>query len=448
MMPGDYQSRVLCLTDWRRKGEDYDLTPLAKQFPSSSRPAFKALSADTFERSFGLAPGGMRLSEVRMWFGHLRKRLWDCGTAVAPALSTSIAHVTPAASSPVMVPQAEKGDILQTNLGGFGTQSTAGGAGAPAAQPGMPRGPAGGTAAKAPVIKLRVKASKGAKVRSAGQHLLDLYVQPWLCWHAATPVQAANNRLFACCSGDEKAASRQAEPMMHGGQPLTIAIHLCYDFLRPSTRAAATWFYCMRLLISFLGLLLLQSAMPLFQLQHINHIASASYRLSSSCSATLAAPSALHTRRCPARQSACEQAVPQYQATRHFEHRWLPAPCLAAGPPSPARLAQRRKAQLRVAATCASSSPSPGCGSRCSSAAISARREAAASEPCRQGVRTALNTSSECTACQICQHCRLTSAATPSLSAKLCSARCTGGLEAKADGPCLIASSSPAATSM
>lgn len=70
MMPGDYQSRVLCLTDWRRKGEDYDLTPLAKQFPSSSRPAFKALSADTFERSFGLAPGGMRLSEVRKWFGH------------------------------------------------------------------------------------------------------------------------------------------------------------------------------------------------------------------------------------------------------------------------------------------------------------------------------------------------------------------------------------------
>ena len=58
--------------------------------------------------------------------------------------------------------------------------------------------------------------------------------------------------------------------------------------------------------------------------------------------ATLAAPSARHTRRCPARQSACEQAVPQYQATRHFEHRWLPAPCLAAGPPSPARLAQRR----------------------------------------------------------------------------------------------------------
>ena len=90
------------------------------------------------------------------------------------------------------------------------------------------------------------------------------------------------------------------------------------------------------------------------------------------------APSALHTRRCPARQSACEQAVPQYHKARQAlqaggtaahlaertalrscsshrhcipEHsslppphlqRMLPTPCPAAGPPSPATLAQRR----------------------------------------------------------------------------------------------------------
>ena len=103
-----------------------------------------------------------------------------------------------------------------------------------------------------------------------------------------------------------------------------------------------------------------------------------------------AASSGLHMRLCPARQSACEQAVPQYhtarqalhaagqqsmqwsagtagaqRAQRQFIsalfsstipsaichdnsqppahlHRMLPTPCPAARPPSPPRLAQRR----------------------------------------------------------------------------------------------------------
>ena len=39
-----------------------------------------------------------------------------------------------------------------------------------------------------------------------------------------------------------------------------------------------------------------------------------------SFSARRAAPSALHSRRCPARQSACEQAVPQYQTAQQALH--------------------------------------------------------------------------------------------------------------------------------
>ncbi len=40
-----------------------------------------------------------------------------------------------------------------------------------------------------------------------------------------------------------------------------------------------------------------------------------------SFSAARAAPSAMHTRRCPARQLACEQAVPQYHTARQALRR-------------------------------------------------------------------------------------------------------------------------------
>jgi hypothetical protein len=97
---------------------------------------------------------------------------------------------------------------------------------------------------KSPVITLRVRASKGAKVCSASQHFLDLHVQPWQCQEPAMPAQAANTRLFAYCSGDEKAVSRRAEPTMNGGQPLTTAIHLCYDLSLQFACTAATLFSC------------------------------------------------------------------------------------------------------------------------------------------------------------------------------------------------------------
>ena len=65
MVPGDYQSKVLCLTDWRRRGTAYDLAPLAHQLPSSNPPDFKPLPKDTLKRALSLQPGGCRLTEVR-----------------------------------------------------------------------------------------------------------------------------------------------------------------------------------------------------------------------------------------------------------------------------------------------------------------------------------------------------------------------------------------------
>lgn len=65
LVPADYQSRVLCLTDWRRKGAEYDLAPLARQFPSSNRPDFEHISRASFDAAFALDPGGLKLTEVR-----------------------------------------------------------------------------------------------------------------------------------------------------------------------------------------------------------------------------------------------------------------------------------------------------------------------------------------------------------------------------------------------
>ncbi|EFN59283.1 expressed protein [Chlorella variabilis] len=124
LAPADYQSRMLCLTDWRRKGTAFDLAPLAQQFPSTNRPEFKPLPKATFDKAFALQPGGLRLSE------------------------------------------AEKGDLLQTNLGGFGTPSTTAASGGA-----QGAGSAGGGAAAPPAatkIKLKVKASKGEKRRREG----------------------------------------------------------------------------------------------------------------------------------------------------------------------------------------------------------------------------------------------------------------------------------------
>lgn len=68
----DYQSRVLCLTDWRRQGTAYDLAPLGHQFPASARPDFRPLPRPTLDAAFTLQPGGARLTEVGGvggWFG-------------------------------------------------------------------------------------------------------------------------------------------------------------------------------------------------------------------------------------------------------------------------------------------------------------------------------------------------------------------------------------------
>lgn len=65
LLPGDYQSKLSCLTDWRRRGTAYDLAPLANQLPSSNPPDFKPLPRDALDRAFSLQPGGYRLTEVR-----------------------------------------------------------------------------------------------------------------------------------------------------------------------------------------------------------------------------------------------------------------------------------------------------------------------------------------------------------------------------------------------
>jgi hypothetical protein len=83
--------------------------------------------------------------------------------------------------------------MSRTALNSCGAQSRSRGVGAPAVQ-GRTRTQKAPQWQKPPVIKLRVKTSKGAKVCSAGQHLLDSHVQPWLCWLAATPLQAKTRR--------------------------------------------------------------------------------------------------------------------------------------------------------------------------------------------------------------------------------------------------------------
>ncbi|KAL4437119.1 hypothetical protein ABPG75_004258 [Micractinium tetrahymenae] len=124
----DYQSKVLCLTDWRRKGDAYDLAPLAQLPPSSARPEFKPLPPGVLERAFTFQPGPCRLSE------------------------------------------ADKGDLLQTNIGGYSTPATTAASGGvnttvPSASLGGPAAP-GAAPTK---IKLKVKKDKKRRRESSEQ---------------------------------------------------------------------------------------------------------------------------------------------------------------------------------------------------------------------------------------------------------------------------------------
>lgn len=66
----DYQSKILCCGEWRRKGAAYDLAPLGNQMPSSVTPEFRPLPKSTLQAAFTLQPGSAALSEVR-WL-HMR----------------------------------------------------------------------------------------------------------------------------------------------------------------------------------------------------------------------------------------------------------------------------------------------------------------------------------------------------------------------------------------
>lgn len=165
LAPADYQSRMLCLTDWRRKGTAFDLAPLAQQFPSTNRPEFKPLPKATFDKAFALQPGGLRLSEVRRHWQDDLPAAPPCWQA-APTCGALFIR-SPTRLPHPWRPQAEKGDLLQTNLGGFGTPSTTAASGGA-----QGAGSAGGGAAAPPAatkIKLKVKASKGEKVGGMGK---------------------------------------------------------------------------------------------------------------------------------------------------------------------------------------------------------------------------------------------------------------------------------------
>ncbi len=60
----DYQSKILCCSEWRRKGAAYDLAPLGNQMPSSVTPEFRPLPKSTLQAAFTLQPGSAALSEV------------------------------------------------------------------------------------------------------------------------------------------------------------------------------------------------------------------------------------------------------------------------------------------------------------------------------------------------------------------------------------------------
>lgn len=62
----DYQSKILCCTDWRRRGAAYDLAPLGNQMPSSVTPEFRPLPKSVLQAAFTLQPGSAALSEVRL----------------------------------------------------------------------------------------------------------------------------------------------------------------------------------------------------------------------------------------------------------------------------------------------------------------------------------------------------------------------------------------------
>ncbi|PRW58277.1 hypothetical protein C2E21_2751 [Chlorella sorokiniana] len=117
----DYQSKILCSTDWRRKGTAYDLAPLGNQMPASVAPEFRPLPNSVLQAAFTLQLGSAALNE------------------------------------------ADKGDLLPTNLGGFAPSATAGSAGTATAGGG---GLATAGSVGAPTkIKLKVVGKKEKKRR-------------------------------------------------------------------------------------------------------------------------------------------------------------------------------------------------------------------------------------------------------------------------------------------
>lgn len=175
LAPGNYLTKVVCLTDWRRRGAAYDLAPLGHQFPSSARPDFAPLPRAALDGAFTLAPGGYRLTEVGTGAGAagcLQRLLslgsWGPGGGPSclllehqAAYRCGVCIALPCPACPL---QAEKGDLVPTNLGGLGAPSSASaGTAAGAAATGSQGG--GAVAAPAPTkIKLKVKPMDTKKV--------------------------------------------------------------------------------------------------------------------------------------------------------------------------------------------------------------------------------------------------------------------------------------------
>lgn len=200
--------QVLCLTDWRRKGDAYDLGPLGQRFPSSARPEFKPLPPGVLERAFTLQPGGCRLTEAR-GRGLRTKRPPPSDTRPARRmLSTSACPRLPAVLRPIccsaatpvhsqhtcrdpgprcsppprLLLQADKGDLLQTNIGGFSTPATTAASGG--VNTTVPSAGLGGPSGAAPTkIKLKVKKDKKVRVLACLglESVLRLATQNY-CW--------------------------------------------------------------------------------------------------------------------------------------------------------------------------------------------------------------------------------------------------------------------------
>ena len=227
----DYQSKILCCTDWRRKGAAYDLAPLGNQMPSSVTPEFRPLPKSVLQAAFTLQPGSAALSEVRLLASAgLRHAAGGVCVVLQPLLLGFAAAA--GSSSWLLLPsyfsakQADKGDLLPTNLGGFGPSATGGSAGTATAGGGLAT--AGSVGAPTTKIKLKVGGKKEKKV---GRPMcLDACIQLLsggeafvfgVPGHAAWPLlsfrcckAAADVWLLhpaADCSGGERARSRLGE---------------------------------------------------------------------------------------------------------------------------------------------------------------------------------------------------------------------------------------------